>query len=274
MTQEAALQPALLVFTDLDGSLMEHETYSIEPAMPALQEVLGRGFALIMNSSKTAAEILALQKTLKLSAPFVCENGAALQLLSPAPDGQSRIVFGQLRSEWLPAVHAMRAEAGFEFEGFADWQPDKISELTGLDKADAELAQTREYSEPILWRGSAKQKELFESKLAQLGLNLLEGGRFHSIQGQHTKSDAMHWLKQQQSDASMIITVALGDSPNDSAMLDAADIAVIIKSGKSARIELHAAPQIIRTSRPGPAGWQDAMSQILAQLDSNELAIN
>ncbi len=264
----------MLVFTDLDGSLMEHETYSIEPALPALNALLSRGIPVVMNSSKTAAEMRAIQQKLKFTAPFVCENGAALQLLSPLDDGQERILFGQPREEWLPDVHQLRDEYAFEFEGFADWQPRQISELTGLDLDAATLAHTREYSEPILWRGSAKQKALFETRLADMDLKLLEGGRFHSIQGQHDKSNAMRWLAAQQETDQPVITVALGDSPNDSAMLDAANIAVVIKSGKSSRIELQHAQHVIHTSRPGPAGWQDAMSQILAQLDSNELVLN
>ena len=84
----------------------------------------------------------------------------------------------------------------------------------------------------------------------------------------------MTWLREQQDDAAPTITVALGDSPNDAAMLEAADVAVIIKSAKSDRIELHQPNRIIRTSRPGPAGWKDAMLEILQLLDSDSLAAN
>lgn len=261
----------LLVFTDLDGSLMEHETYSIEPAEPALRELRSRGCLMVMNSSKTAAEMRAIQQRLELDAPFVCENGAALYF-DQHLDGESPRVFGAPRSEWLANVQALREQTGMDFEGFADWSAKQISELTGLELEEAELARQREFSEPILWRGAASMRSRFESELDAMGLTLLEGGRFLSIQGHHDKSNAMHWMREQQFGSEAVITVALGDSPNDSAMLEAADIAVIIKSAKSDRIELRQPNKIIRTSRPGPAGWKDAMMEILGLLDSDGLA--
>jgi predicted mannosyl-3-phosphoglycerate phosphatase (HAD superfamily) len=46
-----------LVFTDLDGTLLDHHSYSCEEAMPAVRALAEAGFPLIFNSSKTAAEI-------------------------------------------------------------------------------------------------------------------------------------------------------------------------------------------------------------------------
>ena len=71
-----------------------------------------------------------------------------------------------------------------------------------------------------------------------------------------------------------LTTVALGDSPNDTAMLELADIAVLIKSAKSEQIRLQSPRKIIRTQLPGPAGWQDAIEEILALADSNQLETN
>lgn len=273
MTQQAAASQ-LLVFTDLDGSLMEHESYSIEPALESLESLRRRGFTLVMNSSKTAAEIGAIQEKLSLQAPFIAENGALLQLLEADAEGQRRIQFGRHRRDWLPELHAMREREQFEFEGFADWTPREIGERTGLSLAEAELAGEREFSEPILWRGASNRRARFLELLQDMGLQLLEGGRFLSIQGSHSKADAMHWLQQRLRDreaGSSLISVALGDSPNDVAMLNAADVAVIIKSGKSDRIAPEGPARVIHTKRPGPAGWHDAMDEILALLDSQQL---
>lgn len=257
----------LLVFTDLDGSLMEHESYSIAPAEPALEALAGRDSLLIFNSSKTAAEIRALQEQLSFTAPYVCENGAALEFPASDSDQQNQY-FGLPRQDWLPEVHALREKTDYNFEGFADWSDARVSELTGLGKAEASLARQRQYSEPILWRGPASARRQFEADLARLGLSLLEGGRFFSIQGQHDKSKAMRWMQKQCTNAETL-TVALGDSPNDSAMLAAADIAVIIKSAKSDQIQIQGPRKIIRTKRPGPAGWKDAMMDILQFVDSS-----
>lgn len=264
---------SLLVFTDLDGSLMEHESYSIEAAEPALAELRERGILMVLNSSKTAAEMRAVQARLRLTAPFVCENGAALYFPDQTSPDQAT-VFGAHRERWLPRVQALRDQHDYPFAGFADWSAKEISELTGLPEDEAELARERQFSEPILWRGAASSRQQFEQQLADLDLCLLEGGRFLSIQGQHDKSDAMARLRAQQDESADVVTVALGDSPNDAAMLEAADVAVIIKSAKSDRITLQQHTHVIHTSRPGPAGWKDAMLEILHLLDSGQLAAN
>ena len=47
----------LLVVTDLDGTLLDHDTYDWEPARPAIEELKQRAFPLVLNSSKTIAEL-------------------------------------------------------------------------------------------------------------------------------------------------------------------------------------------------------------------------
>ncbi|MFK7863222.1 MAG: HAD-IIB family hydrolase [Pseudohongiellaceae bacterium] len=253
---------SLLVFTDLDGSLMEHESYSIKPAEKALAVLARKNIPLVMNSSKTAAEIEALQKMMAMPGAYICENGAALKL----PEQAEPLKFGQPRMLWLEKVHEFRSQEGFKFQGFSDWSASDIAELTGLDQKSAELSKQREFSEPILWRDSANAKRKFVEQLSSLGLKLLEGGRFVSIQSAFDKSNGMMWLKSQQNPT---LTIALGDSPNDEAMLNCADIAVVIKSAKSERIKLTGAQKVIRTKRPGPAGWQDAMLEILQQYEGD-----
>jgi len=50
--------PAMVVFTDLDGTLLRHEDYSWLPAGPALAELRRRRIPLVIASSKTRAEIV------------------------------------------------------------------------------------------------------------------------------------------------------------------------------------------------------------------------
>ncbi|MCE8458362.1 HAD-IIB family hydrolase, partial [Rhodovulum sulfidophilum] len=61
-------RPALLIFTDLDGTLLDHETYSHAEAAPALTALRAAGVPVILASSKTAAEIAPLRAELGLSA--------------------------------------------------------------------------------------------------------------------------------------------------------------------------------------------------------------
>ena len=269
MNQDVADTPPFLVFTDLDGSLMEHETYSIEAARPALAALADRGITPIFASSKTAAEIISIQASSGLTGPFICENGAAIYEDS-GENAEPIAVFGARRDEWLTKVHDMRASAGWKFSGFADWSNKDVSRHTGLPEADAELARQREFTEPVLWQDTQANFQLFLAALAELDLTTLEGGRFISIQSGFDKSNGMKWWQSRFADPKPFL-VALGDSPNDESLLAAADVAVAIKSAKSDQLEPAGPQRLIRTKRPGPPGWNDAMNEILALFDTAQL---
>ena len=68
----------LLVFTDLDGTLLDHYTYSAKPALEALNVLKAHGIPVIFNTSKTAVECQAISASLGLCDPFVVENGSAI----------------------------------------------------------------------------------------------------------------------------------------------------------------------------------------------------
>jgi ribonucleotide monophosphatase NagD (HAD superfamily) len=48
--------PSPLVFTDLDGTLLDHDTYDWTPARDALDRLTRAGIPVVFTSSKTAAE--------------------------------------------------------------------------------------------------------------------------------------------------------------------------------------------------------------------------
>lgn len=265
----------LLIFTDLDGSLLDHHSYSFEPAAAALQQIARRGIPLVINSSKTFAEIIPIQQALGICQPFICENGAAVfqpeqaQLTTPARPWQ-RQDFTVSREQVLAIVHKLRTDHGYSFTGFADCDAAGIVALTGLSLEQAAHAGQRDYSEPLQWQGSDSERRAFVQHLQQAGLDAQQGGRFLTVMGNTAnKAVAMDWLARQYHADGECVTLALGDSLNDQPMLEAADIAVVIKSARSAHIQLKQPRYIIRTRLSGPAGWQQAMDQVFAAMPSS-----
>jgi len=57
---------SLLVFSDLDGTLLDSHSYDWQPAAPWLSRLREANVPVILCSSKTSAEMLYLQKTLQL----------------------------------------------------------------------------------------------------------------------------------------------------------------------------------------------------------------
>ncbi|WP_257294501.1 hypothetical protein [Endozoicomonas sp. YOMI1] len=58
----AATAPGILVFTDLDGSLLDHNHYGWAAARPALELLSEREIPVIFNTSKTFKEVLVIQR--------------------------------------------------------------------------------------------------------------------------------------------------------------------------------------------------------------------
>lgn len=269
----------LIIFTDLDGTLLEHHTYSYAPAIPVLDRLNRAGHPLVLNSSKTRDEMIALRAELGNRHPFVVENGGALcvpreyfmpgyvQNLQALAEECDVHFFGSPQAELLQVIHRLRSGRGYCFRGFSDMSAAEVAEATGLSQAQAALARARLCSEPISWEDDDEALESFEEELAAENLRLLKGGRFYHVMGRVDKAMGVSWLMERYRrlwPGTRIRSVALGDGPNDQAMLEAADIAVVIPAAKGTSLRLERTADVIYAAQPGPAGWRAAMEQILS----------
>lgn len=282
-TQYKPLDPnaSLLVFSDLDGTLLDHHSYSYDAAKPALLHLFGQNIPLILNTSKTFTETLTIQDEFGGFHPFVVENGAVIAIpenyFNQIPeydtsitDDQGRSFFikqlGMDYSNILRHLNRLRREFGFKFRGFGDMSDEEVATHTGLSIAKAADSRKRLASEPLLWEDQPQRLSEFIQELAALKLTLIQGGRFWHVKSASDKADAMQWLHrqyQQQQPKANFINVALGDSPNDQTMLEKADIAVVIAGLGGHRIELNGAANQFYTALTGPWGWERAIHQIL-----------
>lgn len=187
-------RPRLILFSDLDGTLLDHDNYDWRAAQPALAKLRSSGIPLILNSSKTLPEIRALRQEMGNADPFIVENGAAV-VIPPHIFGNSEedvVNFGATRAQVLAVLERLRAE-GARFRGFEDMSVEELAAEAGLDVAAAGLAKQRVGTEPLLWQGTDEERAEFEAALAREGLRLVAGGRFLHAMGVFDKADGARW---------------------------------------------------------------------------------
>lgn len=262
----------IIIFSDLDGTLLDHHDYSFSAALPALERIKTLGIPLILNSSKTRAEMIELRTKLDIDDPFVVENGAAVFIPQHYFPGfhepLTPHILSPNRNKLLTILKKLKREHQFPFKGFNDFSAEQISAQTGLNREQAEQAKQRLASEPIQWLGNERQLGQFKTELKAYGLKLIKGGRFWHIMGQTDKAKAMHWLVRQFKRLSPKKTtvIALGDSENDKAMLEQADFAAVIRNSDDQHLQLNRNKSVIYTDQQGPDGWQEAVQEIFHQL--------
>ena len=257
---------SIVVFTDLDGTLLDHDTYSWAPAQSALERLARHRIPVVLASSKTAAEMKNLQAQMQLQAyPAIVENGAGV-LFSEHAEEHRTDIYAKLRV----ALDDLPTNLRSAFVGFGDMTSEKVAELTGLSLAAARLARARQFSEPGLWTGDPELRSAFLDAIGKKQIAARDGGRFMTLSFGQTKKDRMNEI---QARLKTKTTFALGDAPNDVEMLEHADFGVIVANPHRTALpglKGEDTGRIVRTKEPGPKGWNHAVHSFLDQLEMHQ----
>lgn len=256
------------IFTDLDGTLLDHDTYSRAPAAPAIERIKRLGIPLIAISSKTLAELSHLNATDHLFDGLIGENGGVIrlgdQIEQPGP-----------ATETIDAARdAIRAALSIPVASFRSVSPEIIAAQTGLSSDDAARAGLRHCSDPLIWTPTGKDVATAGIIAETFGLKLVKGGRFHTLCGVTDKGTAMARMVELLTENGVLPstgsapwTIALGDSANDATMLAAADFPIQIPQKHAmTTTALIQDQKLIIAPEPGPSGWNRAINSLLDQL--------
>lgn len=248
-----------MVFSDLDGTLLDHDSYAFDAALPALAQLAARDIPVVPVTSKTLAELAPLMQAMQLSGAAIAENGAVIKRADGVIDaamGSEHVhaALGALPSELRDGVYCL-----------ADMDVAGIAALTGLTQDAAALAAKRDATEPFLWRGAGDAPPpALAAHLAEYGLRLTRGGRFFHIVPPRDKAVAMGALLADYD--ALPQSWALGDGPNDVAMLLAATRGALIANPHvDTKALLPAGHTLYLSTAHGPSGWRDAIEVFLAQ---------
>lgn len=266
-----------VIFTDLDGTLLDYSTYSYEAAMQALHLIKEREVPLIICSSKTGKEIEHYRNKLDNHDPFISENGGGIflprghfaekviQKTGPVVyEGAYAVIrLGAHYKDLRRALSELRAE-GFRVKGFGDMSVEEIADAAGMKIEDAVMAKARDFDEPFIFEGSADELGRLAEAIREKGLSCTRGRFFH-ILGNTDKGKAVAVLTElYRTIKKELVTIALGDGLNDLPMLAGADIPVLVKRPEGDYEPAINLPYLVKAEGVGPAGWNTALLDILS----------
>ncbi len=261
----------IIIFTDLDGSLLDKDTFRFDEIENYFKELLLKEIKIIPNSSKTEAELLDFNKLYNLNISFIAENGSSIHGLnlihSNLPEkvslSRSTDQIYQIFNENIPSH--LRDKISFILK----LNSKKQQEIFGLPLDKIGLALKRKHSLPILFNGNEIGKNEFIKIMNNAGLTVQTGGRIMSICDNVNKSKAMtktlELIKNEVDDE--IITIGVGDNQNDIDMLRQSNYACLVKNDNfdSSLINID---NLIKSTEPSPLGWADVIKTAIQKIGS------
>ena len=270
-----------LIFTDLDGTLLDHNNYSFGNNKKMISTIINNKNEIIFNTSKTFSECKKLLKELKLSnMPFSTENGAVLYF--------PKIKFNKIKNSssfekyWKVRIAKLSSKAWhlflkqkqkkYNFLIAQDLSSKILKKYTNLDGTSKML--NREASQIILWEDSLVNLKKFKNALKseKQGV-LIQGSRFIQVSSVCNKRIAKklisHAYDYQFYGTYSKNTIALGDSKNDIDMLNSASYPCLIKNRSGYFPKLRSNKKnIIKSSKFAPDGWSQVLYKLNKTLDN------
>jgi len=278
-----------LIFTDLDGTLLDYHTYSFKKALPALKEIKKEKIPLILCTSKTCAETEFYLKKLKILHPFIVENGGAIFI----PKGYFHKRFSNLKKRskyWVKELgtsyQTLRKRLGevsqkfkVKIKGFGDMKPEEIAKKYELSLREAKLSKKRQYDEPFYFVSKIDFEILnkIKKEFAQLNLFLTKGGRLFHLTGKNDKGRAVKILKRmyEMEWNTKVKAIGIGDSLNDLPMLRIVDFPILVKLQDESYDK-----DVLKNIKPilslgiGPQGWNEKVLEILENFNGRWLCLS
>ena len=276
----------MIIFTDLDGTLLDYHGYTWEPAADELRALRERGLPLVFCSSKTRMEQQALQAEIGIRAPIIVENGSAVVVprgyfVGAADIGGSAavardqeddevVVLGVGRDQVLAAIREVRERDGVRVRGYSDMTVEEVMQATGLTEAAARRAREREFSETVEVEGGPDAWRRFQGALRERNLHVFGGGPGGTVVASSVDKGVavrvvLERYRASRANPAHLTTAAIGDGANDEAMLRAVDRAFLVEGRAGGWISMDV-PGVERVEGRGPVGWARAVERLLREV--------
>ena len=266
-----------IVFTDLDGTLLDYDTYEWKDAQKSLNFLKKNFIPIIPITSKTKSETLTFIEKLKLKERiFSVENGGAIYFPKDFNGIENECVYenefckieiGIHIDQILPFLNEVSSKSGVKIKTIFEFSDREMKEILNLTEEMSLKAKEREYDIPFIIVSEEIEKiNTFLREIENSEFKLVKGGRFYHISGDYDKGIAAKRIleifrKKWKKDFK---TIGLGDSENDLSLLKFADIPVLVrkKSGEYSEKIKKEVKNLFLTKKPAPSGWNEIFEKL------------
>ena len=274
-----------VIYSDLDGTLLDHHTYAFHEALETIKGLKDRGIPIIPCTSKTRAETVSLARAMGIDGPMIIENGAAIWvpqdwgLKRPeGSDGDADVwcySFGPSRGMIRRQLAILSIEWGNRYQSLCDLSDKQVAAVTGLDLEGAARAKQREHSETLIWLGTPSDRKAFAEQIETLDMRCLQGGRFVHVLASGGKAEAVSWLhrkiRTERPGCDGAISLSAGDAENDVEMLEVTDMALLVRSPVNEPPTVRRQGGLVISDTEGPAGWAEGMEVLIERVEEEEV---
>ena len=273
-----------VIYTDLDGTLLDHHTYAFDEALETIKALKDRGTPIIPCTSKTRAETVSLMQAMGIDGPMIIENGAAIWvpqdwgLERPAGSASDADAwchsFGPSRSMIRRQLAILSIEWGNRYQSLCDLSDKQVAAVTGLDLDGAARAKQREHCETLIWLGTPADRKTFAEQVETLDMRCLQGGRFVHVLTSGGKAEAVSWLHhkicRERPGFDGAISLSAGDAENDVEMLEVTDLALLVRSPVNEPPTVRRQGGLVISDTEGPAGWAEGIEALIERVEEEE----
>ena len=277
------LAPRHLIFSALEGALVDPLTNSFSGAEEALSELERRKIAYVLLTARTREQVDPIRRKLGHNHPFVTENGGGIffpdgyfSLRIPGAVRTARylsIAQGRPYKEVCEALDEIAEECAVGVAGFHHMSLREIADNTGLRPREAELARAREFDEPFYFTSASENAiARFVEAARTRGFDTRRGPTFWHLSAGCDAARAVRTLAQLFREAThmKLRLVGIGGGDKDLPWLRAADQAVLLPDSRktadasgSTQATLAHSRTIVAGDVPGAIGWNKAVLNII-----------
>ena len=263
----------ILIFTDLDGSLLNRDNFEFGSIKNFIKELLSHDIFIIPNSSKTAKEITNFNEELEEKLPYIAENGSSIHDLNLINSNfPEKITLSREISELLEIFKKnVPNNLKIKCKFLKDLTKKEQLNILGLPADKIKFAIKRDYTVPFKFEGNKNQKEKLQKFIKSSGLTMQEGGRIINLCDKVSKSQAMKNVIKVFKKVSneKLITIAVGDNFNDLDMLRNSDFPCLVFNDKFTLEKININNCIV-SKKPAPEGWEEIVKLALDKIKQTD----